>query len=526
MSISFDDLPGEVHELIFRSLDPVTLISFGQTNRQFRAVIKATKELLAERLLVLECQEEFGGPVFHFDGRDNSQNPAWDHEQIDQIRWACTHCLKLLHHRNFDNHSLLRLCFRKPLPDWPAAQPVTSWEPMGKVASRAVLKSRVAAYRDSLHWGRTEFANGDNERYVCGYRRRHRRCNECRYQIGDLRSHIVIPPDGIGLEPYLAGANLGTATVPIVKSRRLFFNSSIHRYFPDLFTDLPCYSTLADKAPTFPIHRQDARDRAFTHYMVRCPGCATWKEFAAFRGGSHWPKWWPAHQHRWGTSWENWDGRNVDRSFIEGLRCHSCYAAVHGRQALMTVLIEWYTYFLLGELHFLLPKFAMGWSCLYRATMDGPDVHTWYHVPARYKFDVLTEVMAGIPWEDPDDKREGIENVMLADRETLRTMNEKHKILKKHWGTWFVPNPQEHTLPDEFNDWIISWVDGYDSLEAKLLWLRGCREELLKRPSAILEWALNDKTAGDGLDIDAKAMWKNMAKTLSEMWGQPEIALL
>ncbi|KAF7533409.1 hypothetical protein G7054_g7100 [Neopestalotiopsis clavispora] len=520
MPIDFVDLPGELHEFIFRYLDPVALISFAQTNRQFRAVITPAKEHFAERLLVLECQEEFGGPIFHFDGKDNSQSPRWDDERADQMRWACTHCLKLLHHRHFDNHSLLRLHFRKPLPEWPAAQLITSWEPMGKFASRAVLKSRIAFYRDYITLRRTQYKDGiTDERYLCGYRRRQRQCNECRYQTGNLRSHIVTQAPGLDLEDYVAGPNLGTATTPIVKSRRLFHGSFIHRYFPGLFTDLPCYSPLADNAPNFPIHRQDARDRAFTHYMIRCAGCSIWKEMSAFRCGQHWPKWWPSHQHRWGTPLTNWNCIEIDKRFIDRLKCNSCYVAAAGRRELAFKLLSWYFELLLSEIWHTQQYMEIGWPLLYRAAVDGPDVNTWYHTPKCHQKEVLERVFVGLPWEDPDDKREGI-NVTYADSEMLKTMNEKHKLIQKNWGTWFVINPDEHRLPGDFNDWVLSWLNGYDNLEARLVWLRGCRDELVKRPGAILEWALNDKGR---LTIDANQILDESAEGLAKRWDAPEI---
>ncbi|KAI4598789.1 hypothetical protein KJ359_002681 [Pestalotiopsis sp. 9143b] len=536
MAACFVDLPVELQHSIFRLLDPVALISFAQTNRRFRAAISPKRENFAERLLVLECHEEFGGPYLRFNGLDNHQDPAWDDERADRMRWACSHCLRLLPHRSFDNHSLLRLAFRKPSLEWPAAQICTSWEPTGKVAPRAVLKRRAIAARERLRGLRLDYATGEtDERYLCGFRRHQRKCNECRFQTGDLRSHLVIPPRNVGLVPYTAGANIGTASVPIVRSRRLALASYVHRYFPGLFMDLPSYSPLADKAPTFPIYRQDARDRWFTHYMIRCPGCASWKELAAFRIGNHWPMWWPAWRHRWAPApgeitWENWDGRKMDEQFINDLRCHACLAAVSGRAHLTKALLEWYSDFLLAGLWRAQNCLAMGWGLLYRAAMDGPERNTEYTVPQRYKFEVLSQVLAGLPWEDPDDKRKGV-SVVHANAGMLRTMNEKHKVLTKNWDTWFIPNTEEYSHPTEFNNWVNSWVKGYDNLEAQVLWFRACRDEIRGNGSngaaAVLQWALGGEMDLEEVsNVDGNAIWRERAASLGQKWSSTDIAEL
>lgn len=580
MSLTFDKLPIELQSQVLRLLDPIALISFSQTCQQFRNTIRPTRQHFVERLLAVECLEEAGGPLLHFRARDNAQEPAWEDGKINDMRWTCTHCLRLLPHMRFDNHSLLRLGFRKPPPGSPAALPCTSWEPNDQVVSRTVQHRRRAASKAemkrlrrqyaiavTLNWGRsrqsqsafdrlTDFQNAEMEpftalsttefaslntfeetkllddvatsveREMCGYKRRLRKCNECRYQLGDLRSHMVTPSPvtpGV-IQSYLAGANLGTTAVPIVRSRQLYIGTRTHRYFPSFLKDMPSWAPEADKAPNFRIYRQDSRDDVFTNYMIRCPGCASWKEMANFRCGNHWPKWWPAGQHRWGDNlWNNWDGVPITLDFINKLRCHTCYASDHGRDALAKVLIQWYTECLISDLWQLQRHLSLGWSLAWDS-LDSERMRyvqpgEWF-ASQRYHFEIRAEVMADLPWTDPHDKRKGISYIGL-DTEALQTLSRGHKRLEEKWGTWYKQKPNTVEDPtSEWNDWFNSWMKGYGSLNAQWIWLGDCKHEILKRPEAIVEWALGDN---GNVDVQVSDIWKQVTEKLSTNWTSPEI---
>ncbi|KAG8664690.1 uncharacterized protein FPOAC1_013470 [Fusarium poae] len=111
-----------------RLLDPIGLISWNQSSRHFRRLINLQKKHLVERLLQLEISSNHGGPTLIFRSRDSKFDPDWQDAAWESMRWACTECLRLLPHKCFDNHSLLRLGFWKPLPDSDAARMITTWE--------------------------------------------------------------------------------------------------------------------------------------------------------------------------------------------------------------------------------------------------------------------------------------------------------------------------------------------------------------------------------------------------------------
>ncbi|KAG4283208.1 hypothetical protein FPRO06_09881 [Fusarium proliferatum] len=123
------DFPNEIQCQIIRLLDPVGLISVSQSSRHFRRLVNPQKRHLVERLLQVELSAEHGGPTLTYRSRDSRLEPSWQDAAWESMRWACTSCLRLLSNKFFDNQSLLRLSYRKPLPNSDAAQMITTWEP-------------------------------------------------------------------------------------------------------------------------------------------------------------------------------------------------------------------------------------------------------------------------------------------------------------------------------------------------------------------------------------------------------------
>jgi hypothetical protein len=360
------------------------------------------------------------------------------------------------------------------------------------------------------------------ERQICGYKRRLRKCNECRYQLGDLRSQMVLLASGNG-QNFIAGANLGTKLVPIVRSRRLYIGTFVHRLFPGFLTNLPTHTEEADQAPMFTIYRLDSRERMFTMYMIRCPGCSSWKEMAAFRCAGHWPKWWLAHQHRWGERlWDNWDGTAVEKDFVEGLRCHACYAALHGRDAFAKVMLEWYIEYLIADTWILHRHMLLGWDLIWRMVDSERSINVspgdWY-APKQYHFDIQSQILAGLPWKDPRDKNKGIA-YFTSDEETIQILNQKHKRLKENMGKWLVRSDLDNDPTSHWNDWLGSWMGGYDNLEAQWVWFRDCKKEILRRPEALVEWALGDQGA---VNVDPLEVWGRVSAKLGRKWTDPDV---
>lgn len=576
-TLTLESLPNELQGAIFRLLDPSGLINVSQTCTRFRAAIRPGRQHFVERLLALECLEEFGGRHIRFRARDNAQEPAWDDDTVQGMRWACSHCLRLLSHQHFDNHSLLRLRYRKPEPGSPAALPLTSWEPTGHVASKAVSRKRREASRKemqgflrrytiavTLNGGDFGQASEDRlasyreagmevfeqmtyadfvalsapeeievldgvarsvELRLCGYRRHQRRCIECRYQLGDLRSHTVMNTASDPPRPYQTGANAGTADVPMVKSRRIAYGSLVGRLFPGFLADLPSYKPGCERAPIFTIYRQDARENYYTNYMIRCPGCSSWKEMAAFRCGNTWPKFWPAYRHIWGSFMFNWDDRCVDKDFVEGLRCHSCFAAEHGRDELAKALLRFYDAFLIPDLVRADHDLQLGWMRVFNS-VSAEEKYTrpgeWFARPKHF-FDIRTQILSGLPWKTPDDKSQGISNYRDINQQTLEAMHEKHERLKKMFPVWY--NLEVATTgyrqSDDWNDQFISWLNGYEALEERFVWLRQCREEAITRPQSLVSWALGDQ---EGADVSGAEMWEEMSEFYRNKWSALDLS--
>ncbi|KAI5456183.1 hypothetical protein BGZ63DRAFT_96590 [Mariannaea sp. PMI_226] len=263
MSIAL--LPTEVQCSILRLLDPIGLISISQTNRHFRQLVNPKKRHFIERLLALESTVEYGGITPIFRSRDNTLEPDFADERWNDMRWACTGCMRLLHRQYFDTHAILRLKYRKPIPGSVILEALTTWEPDPRISFSAVqqkLKSPSAIAEEKSIRQRylisvtfnpnstdglatlqasgvvgfeglttIQFADmspstkqqilDDNALAIelkrCGYRRHLRKCLGCRYQAGQLTSL-----------PKWYGR---TSQVPIVVSRKVAFASRLKRYF-------------------------------------------------------------------------------------------------------------------------------------------------------------------------------------------------------------------------------------------------------------------------------------------------------
>lgn len=331
----------EIQINIIQQLDPVGLISLSQTCRFFWNVIRPGRNEFAERLLVIECLERYGGGTSLF--YTTSLGKVKLHQALgpwEGQRWACTSCLKLLPHSRFDNRSLLRLRYRKPPPEWPAASLTTSWVPSlhgrnrGRKARQLTKLSKLEEKKIMVESGQG-WPVPDEQR--CGYGRRKRRCNECRFKER-------------ALTPYLPRSRIdwegGTREVPIVRSRQLLLDSCFHRHFPKLGEVLQC------KPPPFPPRvyrpcRWGEAHEPWTLYMIRCPGCEQWKEAYAFRIG-------PLHVKRTLVHSQNGElkyfwPRNEDqpdsgrgRMPLKDLRCNNCVERQQGREALTEALLFWF----------------------------------------------------------------------------------------------------------------------------------------------------------------------------------------
>lgn len=322
---SLSCLPTEIQCLIFRLLDPAGLIAASQTNQHFRKVIQPARKHFIERLIQLECDEKEGGIIPHFNPINNALSPGWSEPEWKRMRWACSGCLRLLSEQHFDNHSILRLEYRKPIPDYSTSDCFTTWEPGPRnspylshirreqqlqsdhFAAKKLMRRRYALAL-SNRWsdntwspraqeichelqscGWTTFENMTSTDFLkltiqekkhifeaeiraieairCGSKRHLRKCHECRYQSGQLK-------------PTLKGSD-GKAKIPFTAGRQYRIPTGIDRYYPRFWEKLRNQRP-TNSPPSYAVYRVHVRDRFWAMYMIRCPHCEKWKEERMF----------------------------------------------------------------------------------------------------------------------------------------------------------------------------------------------------------------------------------------------------
>ncbi|KAJ5365602.1 hypothetical protein N7517_008488 [Penicillium concentricum] len=516
---SLGSLPVEILCSIFRLLDPVGLITVSQTNSKFRTVVQPERIHLLERLLELECREEVGGVTPVFRSKDNHLNPDFSSKEWHSMRWACSICLQMLPHTAFDNHSILRLQYRKPLPGSPAASAYTSWEPTRnwkphkpkqqsdsrdenkKIRRRYDLASkcntlrsnhpvrdrgaRLASFQDS---GMITFQGFNLDEYCsitqeeeqvlldhearliekerCGFKRHRRKCNECRFRRGELSSAM----------------QRGTDKVPIMRSRRVLFDTALDRYFPGLSAIMTSMRPAAN-APELNRFREDVFDSPWAMYMVRCPVCSRWQELRAFRIGSTLNHWVPATVSAW--EFRNWDEseNTITGTFIDGLSCNHCFAKDHGREKLREVLVKWLNYCLDSERVRLAFILSAAWKRLTKRYRKFERISSIYEVK-----DVVLDILPVIAKLKTHDYH----NIGLAEILTL-------KLAFPKWVTAWENLDHETRSFVEHSTWNEScknyqlWFDNYHAIEAHLIWVIQCQMEMMEKDKGddLVAWALS-----------------------------------
>lgn len=503
-----DSLPREIQCQIIRHLDPIGLISLSQTSSEFRRLINPQNKHFAERLLALELVLEYGGPTLIFWSRDHVLQPKWPGKEWDSMRWACTDCLRLLPHKNFDNHSLLRLGYRKPLPGSPAADMVTSWEPILRTRPRD--KNTERAKRDAQDAAQAEkkrreayflsVTNGSGHAHAtpvrdkfqtfrecgmkmfqgmnflkfleleedtildllsqnavliegeeCGKKRWLRKCNECRFRKGLIYHKLNLTS--------------GTKKFPIVPSRQLEFATPLDRFFPGFSDNLehnrPPFNTCLGL-----IYRTRACEQRWTMWMGRCPGCGRWQELRAFRIWGLYQHWKPErmtiYTHGFGG---NDEGQWTSEEILDRSICNSCFAESEGRkelarhlQQLLSKLMKWELRRLSGQLAggfhnlswrsgFRLSKQnSKEWKNLLKQT---PCLNKGYHYICTHNDVALLRLRRGQCLE-----------------------------------LWKVAN-------EGFQEWYDGWVRSMEDVEAHWSWIMGCKDEIEENPDVLADWALN-----------------------------------
>ncbi|KAI3571664.1 hypothetical protein IWW34DRAFT_767766 [Fusarium oxysporum f. sp. albedinis] len=513
--MSLELLPTELQCYIIRLLDPISFISISQANAHFRRLINPKQKHFAERLLALELVPEYGGPYLFFRSRDTSLRPDWTDPAWEKMRWACTNCLRLLSHKHFDNHSILRLRYRKPLPGSPAARMVTTWEQTRHIPHRntnteqAELDAKVSLWEaqkqrfryficvtsgkghlsgdfpinnlDLLQYYDMEGFKGINQDQLdkmtqqdrinlldqnalavegenCGKKRWLRKCNECRFQQDEIWQLF----DETG----------GTRRLPIVPSRQVVFGSRVDRYFPGVSEYLNHKRPLFN-APLGLFHRKGAREQHWSMWMVRCPGCARWQELREFRfGGTH-HHWKPARRGPNREGDITWDEKEITEPLLNTYRCNSCFAKTHGRQELGKVLSDWLLCLIGHELRNLSWQLSSGLHDL--QTLTGQ------HLPWKYSNEWSCS-MQNTPCLQQDFNyilKSNDITMLKFRREKCRYIWERIQIKDDEW------------VPEDIDALYDDLGRIFDECEEHWKWLQGCKREIEEQLEPLVEWALS-----------------------------------
>ncbi|KAK8064999.1 hypothetical protein PG997_011746 [Apiospora hydei] len=533
-----DSLPVELWCSIFRLLDPVGLIAASQACPEFRRIIKPGRVHCVERLLALECQAEHGGPVPIFRPRDYELEPAWEDAAWTRMRWACAGCMRLLPDAAFDNHSLLRLGYRKPAPGTPGSRAVTSWDPSAnglphrqwrgenrdKTRAREKQVRKQYGIAHTWNWGipkdsqdplqrlmsfqdagLAEFRHCGLEYFQCmdieeerdmfdraataieaermGHRRHLRRCNECRWRRGEMKVHRL-PTGDVGWRH--SGPNVGTADVPIVRSRQVLLPSALDRWFPG-------WSSVFLNGP-------------WTLYMVRCPDCARWQELRAFRCGDVFHKWQPTATRE--AAFENWDGERITDKYIDGLTCNACFRAKHGDERLARELGRWWGVLADSELRSLEFDMSYGWRLLMKRA------ETWL-------LDDEGEGEGGDEPKIPMNQLTGnveFEQLTDAERTALRQRQRRLAEYAASAPPSGTPSSYLRTLTTGHRDqvgtrWMEYWTSEYGAMDDWWSWLRRCKEAFEAEPKLLL--VDPDFVAGvirRGAELEREVSWAPLSE--------------
>ena len=526
---SLESLPIEILGFIFSSLDPIGLISASQTNTKFRAVIQPKRTHFVERLLQLECGEAGGGtPIFR--AKDNNIKPGFeDKEKWNQMRWACSLCLKLLPHTDFSNQYLLRLQYRKPIPESRAEKAFTSWKPFrGENAAmmqekrearadaeeqdRAIRRRYNIAVNTEAHsvffheglgtqrlqerklkvfqdsgMGTFQGLRGYDymtiteeeewwlltheiqlmEGEKCGFKRHLRKCNECRFQRHEIanRTFSFSYRDDRN-EPVLQG----TAKVPIVTSRTLQFPGATERWFPDIFDILDIDEPTAGvNKPTDPSDIVPTVTHPWTMYVVRCPECSTWQELRAFRFADMFNGWAPkTAQMSHGVGARNWNGMEINEDFLNNLQCNHCYASEHGREKLGQELVKW-----------------LSASLFYEKCHLGADFWVTFKDMSFYGHSTSIAVKkARTALKEKYSSSPGFRSLDISDIVNFRLCFDECRSARNL-------DDGVHSNSSYHDSRTAIWFRDYDQNEARLYWLLECIEKCEGAGNDLVDWALN-----------------------------------
>lgn len=481
-------LPLEIVQKIIPFLDPIALISLSQTGKYFRCMISPGRAEFVDRLLALECLDEYGGSasIIHAGVCPRPASSA----EWETIRWACTSCMRLLPHTYFENHAILRFGYRKPIPGTPAAETANKWRISlrGKIRGGKAIKhvpplelnqrrrgqrkkddwihpANVSRYLDRLQEVgiHVETIAGEDsptlkakqaameqvletlQLHRWGFKRHLRKCNACRYRAGHLYQHPTRPVS----VPYLQ------------RSRQVLYAGMLERYFPQYWT------VLNHQRPQLP---QNRTMEVWPTYMGRCRTCRSWHEMRSFRLGL-------TRTNYLAFTDRDCYARFEWSDYFDSLECNHCVAKTQGYEALGRVLLKWINDLVSNEDRFYNDVVYEGFvevrASLARLTCNGHteseqrgQLETMFEITPEGKADYLT--------------RDNARELLMRHHEGIKT-------------TWedLLSHDSGFALKFGGDSLETGWVRKLPTYQAYLVWLGDTSRELNERPLALVRWAIS-----------------------------------
>lgn len=136
---TIEDLPYEVLHIILVNITPDALVFLSQTSRHFRSLLRLERYHLVQCLLALELNPAYAGHRPRFDAKSSTMvDPSYlETCALEQTRFACCGCLKLLPFHAFESQMIQGLYLRKP--SWRARAAKAVSQP-GDARARAALR--------------------------------------------------------------------------------------------------------------------------------------------------------------------------------------------------------------------------------------------------------------------------------------------------------------------------------------------------------------------------------------------------
>ncbi|CAH0046427.1 unnamed protein product [Clonostachys solani] len=537
------DIPAEIMNQMIPELDPISLINLSQASQQFRHIIKPCKEELIERLLALECTEEFGGaePSIHRRAwRPPSDVPI--HRNIERYpsvvdtnwgaqRYACCGCLKLLPHYYFDNRSIQSEGLRKPMFGTPGAEFKTCWRPSKRGMHRQHVQGLRRAQRKELRLAESELQEGDPVllQYTAAFKtldldyRRELNSRELKgvddFSI-DSWGRLLTPVNArtvikMFTEVGRRGQNRRTrrcneclyqrdlaiesATsdgdmleIPTVKRSRLVHcGSALRRYFPG-------YSEIYGReCPPIPTLRMPSFVRwvrfqeMWNMCMIRCPGCEVWQEMRTFRLSGTLLGCGFEVKPDAGAGLADWDAMVLEPQMCGESVCNHCFVNKNGRDKLKQVLVRWLSHEQSQELARLEALIKVGWISLGDA-LSHP----------RFNSD---------PWVKlKKEHRRGLSGISpILDKNHQLNLSSM-TVLRSWYEVLFRKDKTDaaETFATYFNptrNWEYQWLINFPLLQSHWFHLTDMIQEVQADPERLVDWALEPRLGLPLHDADEAA---------------------